>query len=144
MKLAGAWIWGTLLLSALGGCSEATAKNKLVLVKGDISKTRCSLPVFNNTTVGTKFVNAFSQVQKGWNYKQVQSYIDVTPATPKPIQLYGLAAYTIAYNVYLADNLSFHAGIGFARNKKVDFVDISSAKNVGEENEKVGFWQFQM
>ena len=144
MKLAQACMWGTLLLSTLGSCSEATAKNNLVLVGGDISKTRCSLPALNNTTAGTRFVNAFSQIQKGCTYKQVRSHIDIAPATPEPVQLYGLAAYVSDYNIDLAGNLSLHAGIDFDRNKKVDFVTVSLAKNAGQENQKLCNWKFQM
>lgn len=144
MKLAGACIWGTLLFLILGSCGEATAKNTLVLVGGDISKTRCSLPSLDSTTTGTRFVNAFSQVQKGWTYQQVRSRVDVVPATPEPEQLFGLAAYTSSYNVYLSDKFSLHAGILFDRNKKVKFIDVSLAKNVGEENQKTCSWKFQM
>jgi hypothetical protein len=116
----------------------------LVLDVGDISKTRCSLPAPSSTTARTKLINAFSHVQKGWTYKQVRSHTDITLATPEPVQLFGLAAYTIAYNVYLADNLSLDAGIEFGRNKKVDLVSLSLAKNVGKENQKACFWQLQM
>ena len=115
-----------------------------MLARGDVSKTRCSLPAFNSITAEARFVDAFSQIQKGWIYKQVRSHIDIAPATPEPVQLYELAAHTSDYNIYLADNLSLHTGILFERNKKVSFINISSAENVGKENEKVCFWEFQM
>ena len=70
--------------------------------------------------------------------------MDIAPATPEPVQLYELAAHTSDYNIYLADNLSLHTGILFERNKKVSFINISLAENVGKENEKVCFWKFQM
>ena len=74
----------------------------------------------------------------------MRSHIDIAPATPEPVQLLGLAAYIVDYNVYLADNLSLDAGILLDRNKKVKFVDVSLARNVGKKNEKVCFWKFQM
>ena len=113
-----------------------------MLARGDVSKTRCSLPAFNSITAEARFVDAFSQIQR--TYKQVRSHIDIAPATPEPVQLYELAAHTSDYNIYLADNLSLHTGILFERNKKVSFINISSAENVGKENEKVCFWKFQM
>ena len=115
-----------------------------MLAGGDVSKTRCSLPAFNSTTAGARFVNAFSRIQKGWTYNQVRSHIDITPATPEPVQLYGLAAYVSDYNIDLTGNLSLHAGIDFDRNKKVDFVTVSLAKNAGQENQKLCNWKFQM
>ena len=144
MKLAGACIWGTSLLSILGSCSAATAKNTLVLAGGDVSKTRCSLPAFNSTTAGARFVNAFSRIQKGWTYNQAQSHITLMPVDPEPVQILGLAAYSVDYPTYLADNLSLRAGIMLDRNKKVNFVDMSQAKNVGQKNPKSCFWHFQM
>lgn len=144
MKLSQTCVWGTLLLSILGGCSEATAKNTLVLAGGDISKTRCSLPALDSTTAGARFVEAFSRIQKGWTYQQVRSHIDIAPTTSEPVQLFGLAAYTISYNIDLAGKLSLDAGIGFDRNKKVDLVTLGLAKNVGQENQKACNWKFQM
>lgn len=77
-----------------------------MLAGGDVSKTRCSLPAFNSTTAGARFVDTFSQIQKGWTYKQVRSHIDIAPSDPEPVQLLGLATYTVDYTIYLADNLS--------------------------------------
>ena len=59
------------------------------------------------------------------------SHIDITSATPELVQLLRLAAYTSADNFYLADNLYIHIKIGFDRNKKLDLVSLSLAKNVG-------------
>ena len=144
MKLTRSCIWGALLFSVLGSCSEATAKNTLVLAGGDISKTRCSLPALSSTTAGARFVDAFSEIQKGWTYKQLRSHIDIAPATPEPVQLYGLAAYTVDYTIYLANNLSLDAGILLDRNKKVKSIDVGLSKNAGQQNQKVCTWQFQM
>ncbi len=74
----------------------------------------------------------------------MRSHIDIAPVTPEPVQLYGLAAYTVDYTIYLADNISLDAGILLDRNKKVKSIDVGLAKNAGEQNQKACNWKFQM
>ncbi len=74
----------------------------------------------------------------------MRSHINIAPASPEPVQMQGLAAYTMNYNIKPSQNVLLNGSIMLNRHKKVSLVGIGVVQNLGQESEKACFWKFQI
>lgn len=137
------WFYILTLLTVLSSSAvdAKPGRNLPFLQNGDIAANRCSLPPLNSTTVGSKLIDVFSQIQLGWTPKQVQSLVTLEPERPGLVKMLGSPHYVLNYQVPLSDNLKIFPHVAFDGNKKVEFVNIELAQNVMLPNQKNCNWQ---